>query len=204
MAQWFAYGEDFLTYWALQERLDVVLAHLSDKSDPNEATIFYRPSFGRRASYDPASPRAEFGEFDVIVATPDFIYPIEAKWHASSEVDGTTITLDRAQFIRHRVFAWYRARYVEYDGQWERFVKKYDSELRDVFPGKKIAPVGSKLADNIQFILRKLPLIGTTTIDVLLYFHPPDSSAAITVKPSSFVPVSIPFTSESKHGIFRL
>ena len=204
MAQWFAYGEDILTYWALRERLDVVLTQLGDKSDPNGATIFYRPSFGRRASYDPDSPRAEFGEFDAIVATSDFIYPIEAKWHASSEVDGTTITLDRAQVIRHRVLAWYLSRYVECDGPWERFVERYDSDLRDAFPGKKIAPVGSKLADNIQFMLRKLPLFDTTTIDVLLYLHPPDSSATITVDPTSFVPVSVPFTSESKHDIFRL
>lgn len=204
MTQWFAYAEDMLTYWALRYQLDTFLAQLGDQSDPNVATIFYRPSFGRRASYDPSSPRAEFGEFDAIVATSGFIYPIEAKWPASSEVDGNTITLDRAQVIRHRVFAWYLERYVESDVPWERFVGKYDSSIRAAFPGKKIAPPGSKLADNIQFVLRKLNPFDAEIVDVLLYLHPLDSPATITVFPTSFVPVSVPFYPESKHGIFRL
>ena len=204
MAQWFAYGEDILTYWALRERLDVILTQLGDESDPNSATVFYRPSFGRRASYDRASPRAEFGEFDAIVATSRAIYPIEAKWYASQEVDGTTITVNKEQVIRHKVFAWYFKQYVDCEVSWEHFVEKYDSTFRAVFPGKKLAPRGSKLADNIQFVLRKLNSFDSAITDVLLYLHPQDSPATITVDPTSFAPVSVPFCPESKHGIFRL
>ena len=204
MTQWFAYGEDPLTYWALRNRLDVVLAQLGDTSDPNVATIFYRPSFGRSGSSDPASPRAEFGEFEAIVATSETIYLIESKWPSSSEVRKTKITVRQNQIIRHRVFAWYLARYAECNVPWDRFVAKYDSDFRDAFPGKKLAPPRSRFADNIQFVLRKLTLFDATIIDVLLYLHPQDSPAAISVEPTSFVPVSVPFTPESKHGIFRL
>lgn len=204
MAHWFAYGEDALTYWAIRERLDVILTQLGDESDPYDATVFYRPSFGRRTSYDPDSPRAEFGEFDAIVATSRAIYPVEAKWYASQEVDGTKITVKRKQVIRHSVFAWYFRKYVDFEVSWEYFVEKYDSTFRAVFPGKKLAPHGSVLADNIQFVLRKLYSFDSEIIDVLLYLHPQDAPATITVDPTSFAPVSVPFCLESKHGIFRL
>ncbi len=204
MTQWFAYGEDPRTFWALRDKLDVVLSQLDDKSDPAGATVFYRPSFGRKASYDRDKPRAEFGEFDAIVATSKFIYPIEAKLHASQEVDGTRVTLGRAQVVRHRVFAWYLSRYVESTVPWDRFVARYDSEFRDVFPGKKLAPPKSRLAYNIEFILQKLILFNSTTKDVLLYLHPKGSAPATSVDPETFSSVSVSFNPESRHGFFRL
>jgi len=204
MTQWFAYGEDILTYWALREQLDCVLTQLGDKSDPSVATIFYRPSFGRKASYDPAKPRAEFGEFDAIVATTKSIYPIEAKWSSFSKGDGDTITLENRQVIRHRIFAWYYARYSESNVSWDRFIAKYDSELRETFPGKKIAPLGSTLADNLQFLLRKIALYKAPIVDVLLYLHPQGCPATVSVYPNSFAVVNVPFTPDSQRGIFRL
>ena len=204
MTQWFAYGEDILTYWALRDQLDVVLTQLGDKSEPNDATIFYRPSFGRRGSHDPAFPRAEFGEFDAIVATSESIYLIEAKWPASSEVRRTTITLSQTQIDRHKIFAWYLARYPECNVPWNRFVAKCDSDFRVDFPGKKLAPPGSKLAGNTEFILRKLILFNTTTTDVMLYLHPQGSPAATSVDPNSFVLANVSFTPETEDGIFRL
>ena len=201
MTQWFAYGEDPLTYWALRNRLDVVLTQLGDTSDPNVATVFYRPSFGRGGS---GFPRAEFGEFDAIVATSKSIYPIEAKWSAPSEVPRTIITLSQTQIDRHKIFAWYLARYAECGVPWNRFVAMCDSEFRVAFPGRKLAPPGSKLADNTEFVLRKLISFDTAITDVLLYLHPQNSPAATSVDPNSFVLVNVTFTPESKRGIFRL
>ena len=69
MSKWYAYGEAPLTYWALRIRLDVILSQLRDASDPNATTVFYRPSFGRGGNDTIDTPRAEFGEFDAIIAT---------------------------------------------------------------------------------------------------------------------------------------
>ncbi len=204
MTQWFAYGEDPLTYWALRNRLEAVLDQLDDTSDPNAATIFYRPSFGRSGSNDPAKPRAEFGEFDAIVATSESIYLIEAKWPSSSEVRGTKITVRQNQILRHKIFAWHLAQYAKCKVPWERFVAKFDSAYRVVFPGKKLAPPESKLAGNIEFILRKLILFNTATKDVLLYLHPEGSPAAASVDPKSFDLVNVTFIPEVEEGVFRL
>lgn len=205
MPNWFAYGEDPLTYWALRTRLDVILSQLHDTFDPNEATVFYRPSFGRRGSKTTDSPRAEFGEFDAILATSNAIYPIEAKWTASSEAQETAVTIRPVQITRHRIFEWYLAHYAECDlPSWDRFVEICDSDFRATFPGKKIAPPGSKLACNTEFVLRQLIPSSTITVDVLLYLHPQDLPPATLVAPDSFTLVNIPFTSQSKGGIFSL
>jgi len=202
MPKWFAYGEDPLTYWAIRNRLDVVLTQLHDTSDPNDVTVFYRPSFGRGGS---GPPRAQFGEFDAIVATSNAIYPIEAKWPASSEAQESTITVSAVQINRHKIFAWYLVRYAECGGpSWDRFVRMCDLDFRAAFPGKKLAPTGSKLAGNTEFVLRQLIPFGITTTDVLLYLHPQDSPAATSVDPKSFSLVNVPFTPESPGGIFLL
>ena len=181
-----------------------MLAQLSDQSDPNAATIFYRPSFGHGASYDPVSPRAKFGEFDAIVATSESIYPIEAKWSSSSKVQGTRITVRQNQILRHKIFAWHLALYAKCRVSWDRFVAKFDSAYRVVFPGNKLAPPESKLAGNIDFILRKLILFNTVTKDVLLYLHPEGSPAAASVDPKSFDLVNVTFIPEVEEGVFRL
>ena len=203
MAKWYAYGEDPLTYWALQNRLDVILSQLEDTSNFEAVTVFYRPSFGRgRRS---ASRRAEFGEFDAIVSTPEFIYPIEAKWSASVEAQDATITMRSVQIDRHKIFAWYLARYSDCGcPPWDRFVAMCDSDFRAAFPGRKLAPTGSKLALNTEFILRQLAPSAKTTTDVLLYLHPKGSPPATAIYPNSFVLVNVAFTPESPGGIFVL
>lgn len=115
IAKWFAYGEDRLTYWALRNRLDRILARLDAASDPADAVRLYRPSFGRGGG-------ANFGEFDAIIATANAIYPIEAEWAESAEVHKFTIEVENTQINRHKIFAWYPTRYA-------------------AFPGKKLAPV---------------------------------------------------------------
>ena len=208
MDKWFGYGEDALTYWALRNRLDDILDQLCDKSSACDRIVFYRPSFGRRgSSITSNSPRAEFGEFDAIVATPRSIYPIEAKWSASSEAKQSKITIGQVQMTRHDIFAWYLAEYAQYKAQpWDLFVQRWDDDFRSKFHGKKLAPSGSKLAVNIEFVLRQLLSIrpSSTPTNVLLYFHPQGSPRASSVDPSSFSLVNVPFDPQSEGGIFLL
>ena len=131
--QWFGYGEDALTYWALQTRLACILDQLNDKSSEGETIVFYRPSFGRRGC-------AIFGEFDAIIATPQAIYPIEAKWSKSSEVKNGGIEITDKQIKRHEIFAWYLERYAACRPQsWEDFVKLNDPAFRRKFSHKKFS-----------------------------------------------------------------
>ena len=208
MAKWFGYGEDALTYWALRNHLDDILAQLRDKSSASERIVFYRPSFGRGGGSNTTnSPRAEFGEFDAIIATPQSIYPIEAKWHASSGANGSRIKIGTVQITRHKIFAWYLAKYAQYKTRpWDDFIQRCGHAFRGAFPDKKLAPSGSKLAVNIEFVLRQLLSIrpSSTPTNVLLYFHPQASPRASSVDPSSFALVNVPFDPQSEGGIFLL
>ena len=128
-AKWFGYGEDALTYWAIQTHLDCILDQLNDKSSECDTTVFYRPSFGR-------SSESQFGEFDALIATPQAIYPIEAKWYKSREVKDGKVTIRKKQIERHKIFAWYLERYMACRPQsWKSFVKLNDPEFRKTFPG---------------------------------------------------------------------
>ena len=79
--QIFGYGEDSLTLWALKHELPFILQSLGDSVSPENCLIFYRPSFGRRGG----NGRAEFGEFDFIMATEGSLYLGETKLDNSSE-----------------------------------------------------------------------------------------------------------------------
>ena len=199
-AKWFGYGEDALTYWALRTRLDYILDKLGDKSSEGDTIVFYRPSFGRGGQ-----SQAPFGEFDAIVATPQSIYPVEAKWSESSEVQDRTINVTEGQIKRHKIFAWYLERYAACKAQsWDRFVTLHGPDFCKTFPDKKLAPPGSKLAANIEFVLRRLSSKITTTTDVLLYLHPKNCLPASSVNPASFHLVNVAFDPKSKGGIFSL
>src|SRR5512143_1712426 len=97
MSRIFGYGEDALTYWAVTSRLGEMLQALGDKSLPADATVIYRPSFGRRGSIGPTATNeqysAEFGEFDAILGTRQAVYLVESKWDSSSEIRDDQITL---------------------------------------------------------------------------------------------------------------
>ena len=95
-----SYGEDALTYWALTKKLDLILEQLNDESNTEDCILFYRPSFGRRGG----NKRAEFGEFDSILATPKTVFLIESKWGGSSELKNGTIALRFEQIERHEIF----------------------------------------------------------------------------------------------------
>ena len=202
-AKWFGYGEDALTYWALRTRLDCILDQLGDKSSECDTIVFYRPSFGRGGG-------ANFGEFDAIIATPRSIYPIEAKWPGSREVNvkKKKIKLKSEQIMRHEIFAWYLEQYAKCQRQsWEHFEKLYGPNFCKKFPGKKLAPSTSKkLAPNIKFVLDRLLSIraASTTTDVVLYLRPQGSPPVSSVYPVSFSLVDIAFVPKSEGGMFSL
>ena len=97
------YGEDAFTFWALKRRLSEILKDLHDQTEPSDCLIFFRPSFGRRGGRG----RAEFGEFDAILASPQNIYLIESKWDNLSENKNEQIELIDEEVLRHKIFSWY-------------------------------------------------------------------------------------------------
>jgi hypothetical protein len=50
MLRAFIYGEDGLTLKYTKERLGDILQKLGDDSNPDDCTVFYRPSFGRAST----------------------------------------------------------------------------------------------------------------------------------------------------------
>src|SRR5687768_17566750 len=97
----FAYGEDALTLWAMQNKLAVILKKLGDTSDASQCQIFSRPSFGRRGG----EKSSQFGEFDFIFLTKNGIYLGERKWHRSSEqIRNGNLKLRSEQQRRNEIF----------------------------------------------------------------------------------------------------
>lgn len=183
MARVIGYGEDALTYWALAEKLERILQELEDKSNPSDCLVIYRPSFGRRGG----SSRAEFGEFDAILATPHSIYLIESKWDGSSKIKDDIIKLQKVQVDRHRIFIWYFKHWSKEDFQsWSSFVKRYKSEFSNEFNGKKIAPLGSKLSRNLEYVINQLHICSKQISNVLLFFRNKESFYPKYVNPSDF------------------
>jgi len=157
------YGEDFLTFWAIIKKLGEIFDQLKDQTDPEECTVFYRPSFGRRGGIG----RAEFGEFDTMIVTPDTAYLVESKWDGSNASwPNNVLKLGDIQIRRHEIFRWY---HENWKGEnWKGFARKYASEFRGKFQ-KKIAPEGSSLTQNLMTVLGNTR--GRKLVDVLLFFH---------------------------------
>jgi len=140
------YGEDAFTLWALKRCLFEILKNLNDKSKPSDCLIFFRPSFGRGGG----KGRAEFGEFDAIVASAQNIYLIESKWDK--------IALKNEQLLRHKIFSWYLRNWdaQRYGNNWRVFENEFQRNFAEEFPRRKIAPVGSRLAKDLEFVLNRL------------------------------------------------
>lgn len=173
------YGEDALTYWALTRRLESILHELQDESIPSACLVAYRPSFGRRGGPD----RAEFGEFDAILASPHSVYLVESKWDHSRNVKHGVMTLRHVQELRHRIFLWYFRRWNrDRFPSWSSFVEKHGSEFSEEFGGKKIAPPESKVSRNLEYVLNQLHSYSEEICNVLLFFK----------REGSFSPTRIP------------
>lgn len=183
------YGEDALTYWAFTRRLESILHELRDESTPSDCLVAYRPSFGRRGGPD----RAEFGEFDAILASPRSVYLVESKWEYSRDVKHGVVTLDRVQELRHRIFLWYFTRW-ERDRfpSWSSFVGKHGSEFSEELGGKKMAPPESKLSRNLEYVLNELHSYSEEICNVLLFFKRGGSSSPTRI-PRNFRLVTIDY-----------
>jgi len=197
------YGEDALTYWALKERLSEILKKLDDSSNPSDCLVFFRPSFGRRGG----EGRAEFGEFDAILASSQNVYLIESKWDNSSQNEEAEIKLAEAQIRRHKIFAWYLKNWntQKYSGNWEKFKNDFESNFTSTgnFPHKRIAPTGSRLAKDLEFVLNKLQEHGKKFSceyrkprNVLLYFYGNKSKeiSKVTAEDLNFEVVNINYS----------
>lgn len=185
------YGEDALTYWALTEKLECVLKEL-DKSEPQKCLVIYRPSFGRRGGPD----RAEFGEFDAILATPHKIYLVESKWDRSREIkwdrarENGIIKLREEQELRHKIFDWYFKNCRENDfNNWQSFIEKHQNEFSEEFKGKKKKIVhqkrnrleNSQLWKNLKYIINQLCRYGRGIGNIILFFKIEGSNPHITI-----------------------
>lgn len=169
------YGEDAFTLWAFKRHISQILNRLNDQSNSSNCLIFFRPSFGRRGGKE----SAQFGEFDSILASSENIYLIESKWDNFSENKDDIIILDKEQVLRHKIFSWY---YMNWDARqnsnWGEFSNILQDDFIRNFPDRKIAPVGSLLAKNLEFVLKKLQAHGKNFScryrkpkNVLLYFY---------------------------------
>jgi len=153
MSRIFGYGEDALTLWALKQHTSDILGAFGDQNPPSDCLIFYRPSFGRSGGVR----RAEFGEFDAIIASSENIYLIESKWDNLSTFKNDELTIEEEQELRHRIFSWYITHWdKKYSNDWESFIEEQMGDFQMGFPDKRIAPADSILAENLQFILTKL------------------------------------------------
>jgi len=180
------YGEDAFTFRALKRRTSEILKKSHDQTDPSDCLIFFRPSFGRRAG----KGRAEFGEFDAIVASAQNIYLIESKWDKSSENKNDKIKLAEAQIRRHKIFSWYLENWdrQKYSNNWGGFESDFHDDFAKKFPDRKMAPAGSRLAKDLEFVLnrlqehcKKFSCEHGKPSNVLLYFHGSKSTEIETV-----------------------
>ncbi len=209
MSRIISYGEDALTYWAITSQLGEILRTLDDKSLPADAIVIYRPSFGRRGSIGPNAKKeqlsAEFGECDAILGTQQAVYLVESKWDSSSEIHDDWITLKDVQIRRHKIMRWYLETWrASGPKDWMTFVAQQGAAFQTQFPGNKMAPVNSRLAHNLEFILRRLSECGTRVQDVLLFIGQASSSKPIGVQPDSFSLVMLEYQPLVPSGYFQM
>lgn len=156
MTRVIGYGEDFLTFWAVTERLDLILKQLKDNTNPGDCQVFFRPSFGRK----------EYGEFDAIIVTLKTAYLVESKWD-KSDIPNNVLKLDKKQVRRHEILKWYHRNWSGED--WDKFAKEYNARFRERFPGKYIPLSKDLLGHNPQTVLTSIR--GRELKNVLLFFH---------------------------------
>lgn len=201
----FGYGEDALTYWAITSQLDKILEVLEanqDRSIPFNTIIIYRPSFGRGGK-----SKAIFGEFDAIIGTKKAVYLIESKWDRSSESKKGNINLRPVQTLRHEIMQWYFKKWwVTRPKNWNDFVTRHQLSFKTNFSGKEIAPDGSHLAHNLEFVLNKLDSCGKQVVNVLLLFMKKvnNKQKPSIVNPSSFVLVTLDYQPIAHSGYFQM
>jgi len=199
MCKILGYGEDALTLWALKHCTSDILESFQDQTAPSDCLIFYRPSFGRHSK----EGSAVFGEFDAILVSSQNIYLIESKWDNLLTYDDNELALRPEQVTRHSIFSWYITRWDrKYSSNWKSFVKDHQYEFQKKIRTKNIAPTGSLLATNLEFILNKL-LEHCKTFspvdnikNVLLFFYNKEKSTPPSKINRPFKLVSIDYSQE--------
>lgn len=197
------YGEDGLTYRAVTQSLGVLLSALNDSTDPSRCLVFYRPSFGRSGGID--SP--QFGEFDSIVVTDKRIFLVESKWDGSPVVLDGNVFLEARQILRHRIFRWLAERWPTPHPTWREFRAAREPEFRAAFGNRPLAPEGSVLARNLEYVLNKVVSDPNKEIkDVVLFFHrgiaaPP---TGVIAEANGFDLVPFPFETLEGSGFFEM
>jgi hypothetical protein len=145
-----SYGEDAYTLWALRNRLSDIINEFDDYSNEDKCKVIFRPSFGRRGGVK----SAQFGEFDFILLSGSHIYLGESKWGGSSEVKGEDLRLRPEQLKRHDVLTAYIEKWFEKDfKRWSDFLADTGEDLSLSNGSIKIAPAGSRLAENLFSVL---------------------------------------------------
>jgi len=207
MCEIFGYGEDAFTLWVLKHYKSKILKHFQDKTSPSDCLVFYRPSFGRSGG----EQSAEFGEFDAILVSSENIYLIESKWDNLASFKNSKITLRQEQKMRHRIFSWYILHWDEkYSDDWECFVKEQKDDFQKEFKKRRIAPAGSLLATNLEFILTMLQKhFGEVSSEqniknVLLFFHNRNKSTPPTKITKGFNLVAIDYSEEIRVNFIPL
>lgn len=206
MPRLFGYGEDAFTLWALKQRVFDILEQFQDRTPPSDCLIFYRPSFGRSGG----EKRAEFGEFDAIIASSECIYLIESKWDNLSPFKNDEIMIEEEQELRHRIFSWYIKHWdKKYSENWEGFVRENLDDFRKTFPKKRFAQ-GGLLAENLRFILTTLQrhcAAKPSEYDiknVLLFFYNEDKSTTPTKINEGFDLIGIDYSKEARGNFIIL
>lgn len=151
MSKIVGYGEDAFTFWVLKQHTSEILEHFEDITTLSNCLIFYRPSFGRHRKKN----SSVFGEFDAIISSEENIYLIESKWDNLAKFNNDEFMLREEQILRHKIFSWYLTHWdKKYVNDWQTFINEHQNDFK--FKNKTIAPKGSLLATNLEFILNKL------------------------------------------------
>jgi hypothetical protein len=152
MSVLYGYGEDALTYWALNNRLGEVLDQLEDPSSIEECIAFFKPGIGRGGR-----SHTSFGEFDAILVTPLCMYLMEARWSRSSEF--STAGLSHGQIERHRNIEWIAINWMRKE-PFHDFVKRKADDFRDFTGGKELPPIGSEVFKRLEFVIGEARRVG--------------------------------------------
>lgn len=151
MSKIVGYGEDAFTFWVLKQHTSEILEYFEDTTALSNCLIFYRPSFGRHSKKN----SSVFGEFDAIISSEENIYLIESKWDNLAKFNNDEFMLREEQILRHKIFSWYLTHWdKKYSNDWQTFINEHQNDFK--FKNKTIAPKGSLLATNLEFILNKL------------------------------------------------
>jgi hypothetical protein len=209
MSQIIGYGEGALTYWAITSKLDEILRTLGDNSYPSATIIIYRPSFGRRGRFSAHADKdhlsAEFGEFDVILGTQQAVYLVESKWDSSITPRNTRTTLKGVISRRHEIMRWYLQTWkTNQPKDWTEFVAQHEIPFQNLFPGNKMAPADSRLAQNLEFVLNMLSNCGPHVQDVVLFIGQETPLKPIGILPEPFKLVMLKYHPINPSGYFQI